>query len=169
MAKPTPPKTAPRAPGKVPTLASAATKSAKPAAVPPAAKPAKASVPPPSPGKPSRPARRASMPDTSARVASAKSALTAAPTATLKHLAAEIGERHGMPAKQAETVLAAVFEAIVARLKAGERVRINGFGIIEVKDRPARAGRNPATGEAIQIAASRKLAFRPAKELKAAV
>ena len=71
-----------------------------------------------------------------------------------------------MPAKEAETVLAAVFEAIVACLKAGERVRSNGFGIIEVKDRPAR---NPATGEAIEIAASRKLTFRPAKELKAAV
>ena len=71
----------------------------------------------------------------------------------------------GVP-QLAETVLAAVFEAIVACLKAGERVRSNGFGIIEVKDRPAR---NPATGEAIEIAASRKLTFRPAKELKAAV
>ncbi len=56
-----------------------------------------------------------------------------------------------------------------ARLKAGERVRIGGFGVIEVKDRPARMGRSPATGEAIQIAASRKLAFRAAKELKAAI
>ncbi len=90
-------------------------------------------------------------------------------TVTLKHLAAGISEEHGLSKVQAEAVLAGVFEAVAARLKAGERVRIGGFGMIEVKDRPARMGRNPATGEPIQIAASRKLAFRAAKELKAAV
>ena len=90
-------------------------------------------------------------------------------TVTLKHLAAGIGEQHGLPKVQAEAVLAGVFEAVAARLKVGERVRIGGFGVIEVKDRPARMGRNPATGEAIQIAASRKLVFRAAKELKATV
>ena len=90
-------------------------------------------------------------------------------TVTLKHLAAGISEEHGLPQAQAEAVLAGVFEAVAARLKAGERVRIGGFGVIEVKDRPARMGRNPATGEAIQIADSRKLAFRAAKELKAAL
>ncbi|MGI4955830.1 MAG: HU family DNA-binding protein [Janthinobacterium lividum] len=87
----------------------------------------------------------------------------------MKHLAAGISEEHGLPKAQAEAVLAGVFEAVVARFKAGERVRIGGFGVIEVKDRPGRMGRNPAIGEAIQIAASRKLAFRAAKELKAAV
>ena len=87
----------------------------------------------------------------------------------MKHLAAGVGEQHGLDKKQAEAVVAAVFEAVTTHLKAGERVRIGGFGIIEVKDRPARTGRNPATGEAIQIAASRKLAFRAAKELKALV
>jgi DNA-binding protein HU-beta len=46
---------------------------------------------------------------------------------------------------------------------------VSGLGIIEVKDRPARMGRNPATGEAIQIAASKKVAFRAAKELKEAL
>jgi DNA-binding protein HU-beta len=45
----------------------------------------------------------------------------------------------------------------------------NGLGILEVKDRPARTGRNPATGASIQIAASKKIAFRPSKELKAAI
>jgi DNA-binding protein HU-beta len=54
-------------------------------------------------------------------------------------------------------------------LKNGDRVRMSGLGIIEVKDRPARMGRNPATGAAVQIAASKKVAFRAAKELKAAV
>lgn len=90
-------------------------------------------------------------------------------TVTLKHLAAGISEQHGLPKAQAEAVLAGVFAAVAVRLKAGERVRIGGFGVIEVKDWSARMGRNPATGEAIQIAANRKLAFRAAKELKAAV
>ena len=62
-----------------------------------------------------------------------------------------------------------MFAQLVDHLKAGDRVRIGGLGIIQVKDRPARMGRNPATGEAIQIQASRKIAFRPAKELKEAI
>ena len=92
-----------------------------------------------------------------------------AQTVTLKHLAANIAERHGMAKKQADTVVADVFGRLVDHLKAGERVRIGGLGIIEVKNRPARMGRNPATGEAIQVKASRKVAFRAAKELKEAI
>jgi DNA-binding protein HU-beta len=59
--------------------------------------------------------------------------------------------------------------SVTSILKNGDRVRISGLGILEVKDRPARTGRNPATGESIEIAASKKVAFRVAKELKAAV
>ena len=100
----------------------------------------------------------------------AKAPPAAAPTTvTLKHLAAGMVERHGLPKKQADTVLAEVFAQLVDHLKAGDRVRINGLGILQVKDRPARMGRNPATGEAIQIEASRKIAFRAAKELKDAI
>ena len=54
-------------------------------------------------------------------------------------------------------------------LKSGDRLRIGGLGILEVKSRPERNGRNPATGEPITIKASKKIAFRPAKELKAAI
>ena len=88
---------------------------------------------------------------------------------TLKHIVAELGDAHGLDPKAAHGVIAAVFQTVAARLKAGDKVRMDGFGVIEVKDRPARTGRNPGTGETIQIAASRKLVFRPAKELKAAV
>lgn len=102
-------------------------------------------------------------------VAQAAAKSPAPATVTLKHLAAALTERHDLPKKQADTLLADVFEAIVGHLKSGNRVRIGGLGIIEVKDRPARAGRNPATGEAMQIAASRKIAFRAAKELKDAI
>ena len=104
-----------------------------------------------------------------ARQAKAPPKAAAPATVTLKHLAAGMVERHGLPKKQADTVLAEVFTQLVDHLKAGDRVRIGGLGILQVKDRPARMGRNPATGEAIQIEASRKIAFRAAKELKDAI
>ena len=90
-------------------------------------------------------------------------------TITLKHLSAGLAGRHGMEKRQADAVVADVFESVVGHLKSGERVRIGGLGILEVKDRPARMGRNPATGETVQIAASRKVAFRVAKDLKSAI
>jgi DNA-binding protein HU-beta len=74
-----------------------------------------------------------------------------------------------MPKKQAHAMAAEMVELMTSLLKKGDRVRITGLGILEVKDRPARMGRNPATGESIQIAASKKVTFRVAKELKAAV
>jgi DNA-binding protein HU-beta len=101
--------------------------------------------------------------------AAVKPAPNPATTVTLKHLAVGLAERHDMAKKQADAVLGDIFAMVVDHLKSGDRVRINGVGIIEVKDRPARMGRNPATGEAIQIKASRKVAFRAAKELKEAI
>ena len=106
----------------------------------------------------------------SAEVPSAASAKPkAATTVTLKHLAAGLAEKHDLPKKLADTLLADMVGLVLDHLKTGERVRIGGLGLIEIKNRPARMGRNPATGEVIQIAASRKVAFRAAKELKAAV
>lgn len=64
--------------------------------------------------------------------------------------------------KLVDTVFAAITEAAVQ----GEEVSLNGFGKFKVKDVPAREGRNPSTGAAIQIAASRKLSFSPAKSVK---
>ena len=58
---------------------------------------------------------------------------------------------------------------ITKHLKKGERIRISGLGILQVRKRAARMGRNPATGEAIKIKASKKVAFRAAKDLKMAV
>ena len=97
-------------------------------------------------------------------------AKAAAPlTISLRQLSAEFAERHDLPKRQADSMLAELVGSLVDHLKAGERVRIAGLGIIEVKNRAARMGRNPATGEAIQIKASKKIAFRPAKELKQAI
>jgi DNA-binding protein HU-beta len=91
------------------------------------------------------------------------------PTVTLKHLAAALAETHEMSKKQAEAVLGDFVGNIVKHLKKGERIRIGGLGILQVRKRAARMGRNPATGEAIQIKASKKVAFRASKELKESV
>ena len=85
------------------------------------------------------------------------------------HLAAKLAEDHEMSKKQAETVLNDMVGMVVKHLKKGERIRIGGLGILQVRKRAARMGRNPATGEQIKIKASKKVAFRAAKELKEAV
>ena len=105
-----------------------------------------------------------------AKVAPAAAVQVAKPTTvTLRQFAASLAERHALPKKQAEALVADVFGDVVAHLKAGERVRIGGLGVIEVKSRPARVARNPATGAPVQVAASKKIAFRAAKELKEAI
>ena len=94
---------------------------------------------------------------------------TTAPTVTLKHLSANVAEAHELSKKQSEAILGNMVELIVKHLKKGDRIRIGGLGILQVRKRAARMGRNPATGEAIHIKASKKVAFRAAKELKEAV
>ena len=90
-------------------------------------------------------------------------------TITLKHLAADIAESQELSKKQAEAVLTDMVDLITRHLKKGDRIRIVGLGILQVRKRAARMGRNPATGEPIKIKASKKVAFRAAKELKEAV
>jgi DNA-binding protein HU-beta len=92
-----------------------------------------------------------------------------APTVTLKHLSANVAENHELSKKQSEAILGNMIELIVKHLKKGDRIRIGGLGILQVRKRAARMGRNPATGEPIKIKASKKVAFRAAKELKEAV
>ena len=90
-------------------------------------------------------------------------------TVTLKHLAAALADDHELSKKAAEAILTDMVGKITKHLKKGERIRIVGLGILQVRKRAARMGRNPATGEPIQIKASTKVAFRAAKELKEAV
>jgi DNA-binding protein HU-beta len=97
----------------------------------------------------------------------AKAAATATQAIiTLKHLAAEVADKHDLPKKQAEAVLGDVIASIGKQLKKGSKIRIVGLGILQVRKRAARMGRNPQTGEAIKIKASKKIAFRAAKDLK---
>ncbi len=88
---------------------------------------------------------------------------------TLKHLAATLAADHQMSKRGGEALLGGLVELITKHLKKGERVRIAGLGILQVRKRAARMGRNPATGEAIKIKASKKVAFRAAKDLKMAI
>jgi DNA-binding protein HU-beta len=87
-------------------------------------------------------------------------------TVSLKHLAASLASDHEMPKKQAEGILGDLVTLVTKHLKKGDRIRIAGLGVLVVRRRPARMGRNPATGEPIQIKASKKVAFRASKELK---
>jgi DNA-binding protein HU-beta len=91
------------------------------------------------------------------------------PTVTTKHLAHALAEEHQFTKKQGQEMLDELIGLITKHLKKGERVKISGLGILQVRNRAARMGRNPMTGEAIQIKASKKVAFRAAKDLKMAI
>jgi DNA-binding protein HU-beta len=81
-------------------------------------------------------------------------------------LAERIAEEAGVPKSTAKSIVDSMFEQIRDAAAKGEEVSINGFGKFKVKDTPARSGRNPSTGEVIQIKASKKVTFTPAKALK---
>ena len=80
-----------------------------------------------------------------------------------------VAEAAELSKKDATRAAEAVFESITDSLRKGEKVQLIGFGNFEVRERAARKGRNPQTGEEIEIAASRVPAFRPGKALKEAV
>jgi DNA-binding protein HU-beta len=101
------------------------------------------------------------------KAAATKSA--AATTLTLRQIAASLADTHEITKKQSEAILTEAFDMMTKNLKKGVRIRISGFGILSVRKRAARMGRNPATGEPIKIKASKKVGFRPAKELKEAI
>jgi DNA-binding protein HU-beta len=78
-------------------------------------------------------------------------------------------EQHQLSKRQALKLMKDLIGMITKHLVVGERVKIVGLGILQVRHRAARMGRNPNTGEPIQIKASKKVAFRASKELKEAV
>jgi DNA-binding protein HU-beta len=125
----------------------------------PAASAKRDNAPPPAPSKAKTPAKgaAAAVNDTTATAVS------------LKQLAAGLAESHDLPKRQVEAMLAALVQSFTEHLRQGSKIRIPGLGIFQVSSRAARMGRNPATGEPIQIKASKKMAYRPAKELKEAI
>src|SRR5213082_2050013 len=90
-------------------------------------------------------------------------------TVSTRQIAMQLAEKHELSKKQANAIMDDLAGLITKQLKKGVRIRLNGLGILQVRKRAARMGRNPATGEAIKIKASKKVAFRVAKELKEAV
>ncbi|GAB7386255.1 HU family DNA-binding protein [Bacillaceae bacterium] len=81
-------------------------------------------------------------------------------------LIARVAEMTNLTKKDATRAVEAVFEAITEALRNGDKVQLIGFGNFEVRERAARKGRNPQTGEEIEIAASKVPAFKPGKALK---
>ena len=129
------------------------------------------------------PAKKAAA-KTSAKAAASKTAAkTAAKTAkkpvkaaassngilTLRNIADTLSEMHELPKRQANEMLTQVVELIAKSLKKGDKIRLTGLGILQVRKRAARMGRNPQTGEPVKIKASKKIAFRAAKDLKESI
>jgi DNA-binding protein HU-beta len=124
-------------------------------------------------GAAARRSTKAAAPKAAAKAASKvakKSAVSSAsPILTLRHIAEQLSEVHDLPKRQANELRTQVIEMITKSLRKGDKIRLSGLGILQVRKRAARTGRNPQTGEPIKIKASKKIAFRPAKELKEAV
>jgi DNA-binding protein HU-beta len=117
----------------------------------------------------SKVAMKATQRATKAPAKAAKASADRATVLTLRHLAERLSEAHELPKRQANEMLTQAVEMITRSLKKGDKIRLTRLGILQVRKRAARMGRNPQTGEPIKIKASKKIAFRPAKELKEAV
>jgi DNA-binding protein HU-beta len=88
---------------------------------------------------------------------------------TKAELTESVASKVDLPRATAERAVNTLFDDIVAALKRGDKVNISGFGTFAVAERKARTGRNPKTGETIEIAASRAPKFKPGKTLKDAL
>jgi DNA-binding protein HU-beta len=86
-----------------------------------------------------------------------------------KELIAEISHTSGLSKTDSETALNAVISCLTDLLAKGGSIVLPGFASLSVKERPARTGRNPATGQQIDIAASKKVSFKTGTKLKEAV
>ena len=84
-------------------------------------------------------------------------------------LIAAVAEKSSLSKKDAEKAINAFVATVTDSLKAGEKVQMVGFGVFEVRERPAHKGHNPMTGEEIEIAASKSPAFKAGKALKEAL
>lgn len=83
-----------------------------------------------------------------------------------KELAQKVADIQGVSEKDARAIIAAAFDTIAEAMSRSEEVNLPGFGKFRRKETPARPGRNPATGESIEIAAASKVTFQAAKALK---
>ncbi|WP_114946238.1 HU family DNA-binding protein [Microvirga calopogonii] len=154
-------KTATKVSKKAPAKKAAAPKAAAKASSKAAKAPAKAAS---KAAATKAPAKKAAV----KKVAKASSSASS-PILTLRHIAEKLSELHEVPKRQANEMLTQVVEMIAKSLKKGDKIRLTGLGILQVRKRAARMGRNPQTGEPVKIKASKKIAFRAAKDLKESI
>ena len=92
--------------------------------------------------------------------------MTKQPTLTKADLIEEVLRVTELPRKESETIVETIFESIIGALQKGEKIEIRGFGSFRTRERRGRVGRNPKTGEKVEVPAKKIPFFKPSKELK---
>lgn len=85
---------------------------------------------------------------------------------TKAELIAEVAKATDLPKKDSEIIVNTVLKSVINALHRGEKIELRGFGSFRLRNRRARAGRNPKTGERVQVPAKRIPYFKPGRELK---
>jgi len=88
------------------------------------------------------------------------------PTLTKADLIEEVLKVTELPRKESETIVETIFDSIIDAIQKGEKIEIRGFGSFRTRQRRGRVGRNPKTGEKVEVPAKRIPYFKPSKELK---
>jgi len=92
--------------------------------------------------------------------------MTKQPTLTKADLIEEVLKVTELPRKESETIVETIFDSIIEAIQKGEKNEIRGFGSFRTRQRKSRLGRNPKTGEKVEVPAKRIPFFKPSKELK---
>jgi integration host factor subunit beta len=92
--------------------------------------------------------------------------MTKQPTLTKADLIEEVLRITELPRKESETIVETIFESIIESLQKGDKIEIRGFGSFRTRERRGRVGRNPKTGEKVEVPAKKIPFFKPSKELK---
>jgi integration host factor subunit beta len=92
--------------------------------------------------------------------------MTKQPTLTKADLIEEVLKVTDLPRKESETIVETIFDSIIGAIQKGEKIEIRGFGSFRTRRRRGRVGRNPKTGEKVEVPAKRIPFFKPSKELK---
>jgi integration host factor subunit beta len=92
--------------------------------------------------------------------------MTKQPTLTKADLIEEVLRVTELPRKESETIVETIFESIIDALQKGDKIEIRGFGSFRTRQRRGRIGRNPKTGEKVEVPAKKIPFFKPSKELK---
>ena len=92
--------------------------------------------------------------------------MTKQPTLTKADLIEEVLRITELPRKESETIVETIFDSIIVSLQKGDKIEIRGFGSFRTRARRGRVGRNPKTGEKVEVPAKKIPFFKPSKELK---